>query len=100
MTMNLKGIFKTTRAAIGALVFVFAGAAQAQIPVTDVASISTSVANQVESMAKWAQQFNQLQQQINDLKRDKENLFNQLDQKRIESKDQVSKRGLLSKLFG
>ena len=42
--MNLKGIFKTTRAAIGALVFVFAGAAQAQIPVTDVASISTSVA--------------------------------------------------------
>ena len=62
--MNLKGIFKTTRAAIGALVFVFAGAAQAQIPVTDVASISTSVANQVESIAKWAQQFNQLQQQI------------------------------------
>ncbi len=62
--MNLKGIFKTTRAAIGALVFVFAGAAQAQIPVTDVASISTSVANQVESIAKWTQQFNQLQQQI------------------------------------
>ena len=62
--MNLKGIFKTTRAAIGALVFVFAGAAHAQIPVTDVASISTSVANQVESIAKWAQQFNQLQQQI------------------------------------
>lgn len=61
--MNLKGIFKTTRAAIGALVFVFAGAAQAQIPVTDVASISTSVANQVESIAKWTQQFNQLQQQ-------------------------------------
>lgn len=62
--MNLKGIFKTTRAAIGALVFVFAGAAQAQIPVTDVAHISTSIANQVESIAKWAQQFNQLQQQI------------------------------------
>ena len=62
--MNLKGVFKTTRAAIGALVFVFAGAAHAQIPVTDVASISTSVANQVESIAKWAQQFNQLQQQI------------------------------------
>lgn len=62
--MNLKGILKITRAAIGALVFVFAGAAQAQIPVTDVASISTSVANQVESIAKWTQQFNQLQQQI------------------------------------
>jgi len=40
---------------------------------------------------------NQLQQQIND---DKENLFNQLNQKRIESKDQGNKRGLLSKLFG
>ena len=62
--MNLKRIFKTTRAAIGALVFVFGGAAQAQIPVTDVASISTSIANQVESIAKWTQQFNQLQQQI------------------------------------
>ena len=62
--MNLKGILKTTRAAIGALVFVFAGAANAQIPVTDVAHISTSIANQVESIAKWAQQFNQLQQQI------------------------------------
>lgn len=62
--MNLKGILKTTRAAIGALVFVFAGAANAQISVTDVAHISTSIANQVESIAKWAQQFNQLQQQI------------------------------------
>lgn len=62
--MNLTGIFKTARAAIGALVFVCAGAAQAQIPVTDVASISTSIANQVESIAKWSQQFSQLQQQI------------------------------------
>lgn len=62
--MNLKGILKTTRVALGALVVVFAGAANAQIPVTDVAHISTSIANQVESIAKWAQQFNQLQQQI------------------------------------
>lgn len=62
--MNLKGILKTTRVALGALVVVFAGAAHAQIPVTDVAHISTSIANQVESIAKWAQQFNQLQQQI------------------------------------
>ena len=62
--MNLKGILKTTRAAIGALVFVFAGAAQAQIPVTDIAHITTSVTNQVESISKWAMQFNQLQQQI------------------------------------
>ncbi|HRM67374.1 MAG TPA: type IV secretion system protein [Comamonas denitrificans] len=62
--MNLKGILKTTRAAIGALVFVFAGAANAQIPVTDIAHITTSVTNQVESISKWAMQFNQLQQQI------------------------------------
>ena len=62
--MKLTGILKTTRAAFGALVVVFAGAAHAQIPVTDVAHISTSIANQVESIAKWAQQFNQLQQQI------------------------------------
>ena len=62
--MNLKGILKTTRAAIVALVFVFAGAAQAQIPVTDIAHITTSVTNQVESISKWAMQFNQLQQQI------------------------------------
>ncbi len=62
--MNLKGISKTTRVALGALVVVFAGVAQSQIPVTDAASISTSVANQVESIAKWTQQFNQLQQQI------------------------------------
>ena len=62
--MNLKDILKTTRVALGALVVVFAGAANAQIPVTDVAHISTSIANQVESIAKWAQQFNQLQQQI------------------------------------
>ena len=62
--MNLKCVLKKTRAAIGALVFVFAGAAHAQIPVTDVAHISTTVANQVEQIAKWAQQYNQLQQQI------------------------------------
>ena len=62
--MNLKGILKTTRAAIGALVFVFAGAANAQIPVTDIDHITTSVTNQVESISKWAMQFNQLQQQI------------------------------------
>lgn len=62
--MELMGFLKTARAAIGALVFVFAGTAQAQIPVTDKALISTSVFNQVEQIAKWAQQYNQMQQQI------------------------------------
>lgn len=44
---------------------------------------------------------NQLQQQIADLRHDKENLFNQLGQKRIESHDRAEQRkGLFSKLFG
>lgn len=44
---------------------------------------------------------NQLQQQIVDLRQDKENLFNQLGQRRIESRDQPEQRkGLFSKLFG
>ncbi|WP_443112909.1 type IV secretion system protein [Herbaspirillum seropedicae] len=62
--MNRKYILKATRAAIGALVVVFAGSAQAQIPTTDAASISASVSNHVESISKWTQQFAQLQQQI------------------------------------
>jgi len=44
---------------------------------------------------------NQLQQQINDLRQDKENLFDQLGQKRIENRDRSEKRkGLFSKFFG
>lgn len=44
---------------------------------------------------------NQLQQQINDLRQDKENLFDQLGQKRIETRDKAEQRkGLFSKLFG
>lgn len=62
--MNFMRILKTARVAIGALVFVFAGAAHAQIPVTDGAHIGLSITNQVESISKWAQQFSQLQQQI------------------------------------
>lgn len=62
--MNLRSIFKATRAAISCFVVAFMGAAQAQIPVTDVAHITTSVSNQVESIARWSQQFSQLQQQI------------------------------------
>ena len=44
---------------------------------------------------------NQLQQQIADLRKDKENLFDQLGQKRIETRDRAEQRkGLFSKLFG
>lgn len=40
--------------------------------------------------------INQLQQQITDLRQDKEQLYNQINQKRIEHK----KSGLLNRLFG
>ncbi|MCD8459782.1 type IV secretion system protein (plasmid) [Xylella taiwanensis] len=62
--MSFTGILKATKVPISALVFVLAGAAQAQMPVTDSAHISTSIRNQVESLAKWAKQFDQLKQQI------------------------------------
>jgi type IV secretion system protein VirB5 len=64
MTTKIKNLIKFPRAFIGALVFVFAGAAHAQIPVTDGAHIGLSITNQVESISKWTQQFAQLQQQI------------------------------------
>ena len=67
--MIFKGSSRTASRAIGALVFIFAGASQAQIPVTDVASISASVANQVESIGKWTTQFGQLQDQITTAKK-------------------------------
>lgn len=59
--MNLKAIFGK---ALAICALVFAGAAQAQIPVTDGAQIATHITNQIESIGKWAQQFQQLQQQI------------------------------------
>lgn len=42
-----------------------AGIACAQIPVTDAINIATQVTNQVESIAKWAQQAKQMQDQLN-----------------------------------
>jgi len=42
--------------------------------------------------------INQLQQQVQDLKQDKENLFAQINQKRIDSKD--TKKGIFNRLFG
>lgn len=46
------------------LLLALAGAANAQIPVTDAAQITTNVMNHVESIAKWAQQFQQMKEQI------------------------------------
>lgn len=43
--------------------------------------------------------LNQLQQQIQDLKQDKQRLFDQLEQRLIEQKNQ-EKKGLLGRIFG
>ena len=74
MTIKISNLKKFITSGIGALILVFAGAAQAQIPVTDVASITTSVTNQVESITKWTAQFGQLQQQIQQYKQQYEAL--------------------------
>ncbi|HET9239205.1 MAG TPA: P-type DNA transfer protein VirB5 [Oligoflexus sp.] len=48
--------------------------ALAQIPVTDVGSITTQVTNQIETMAKWKLQYDQMMAQINQAKRQYESL--------------------------
>jgi len=62
--MTKAKIWSKVRASIGALALLFTGAVHAQIPVTDGAAIATTIANQVESIAKWTQQFNQMKQQL------------------------------------
>lgn len=62
--MKLYRIMKVNKPGICALALVAVSFAQAQIPVTDQASIATAIANQVESIGKWAAQFEQLKQQI------------------------------------
>jgi chromosome segregation ATPase len=43
--------------------------------------------------------INQLQQQVSDLRKDKEQLYNQINQKRIEHKPE-NRKGLLGRFFG
>ncbi|HEP9428498.1 TPA: P-type DNA transfer protein VirB5 [Pseudomonas aeruginosa] len=47
-----------------------AGTANAQIPVTDGASIAKQVANQIETMAKWKTQYEQMTQSIDQMKQE------------------------------
>lgn len=62
------------RRAVGALAFALAaGGAQAQIPVTDVASLT----QQIQQVMSWAQQY---QQMIDQLDNQKQQIENQLDQ--------------------
>ena len=49
-------------------------AAFAQIPVTDGASIAQQVAAQVETIAKWKMQYDQMTSQINQMKQQYESL--------------------------
>lgn len=51
--------------ALGAM---FSGNAFAQIPVTDVANLSQSVVQQIETIAKWKLQYDQMMSQINQAK--------------------------------
>jgi len=48
--------------------------AKAQIPVTDVASITTQVTNQIETIAKWKMQYDQMVSQIDQMKQQYESL--------------------------
>ncbi len=48
--------------------------AHAQIPVTDGASIANSIQQQIETMAKWKMQYDQMTSQINQMKQQYESL--------------------------
>lgn len=57
-----------------AVAALLANTAQAQIPVTDAASISQQVANQIETIAKWKIQYDQMVTQIENMEREYEAL--------------------------
>lgn len=59
---------------ITVLALFFAGTANAQIPVTDGASIANSITQQIETMAKWTLQYNQMVSQINQMRQQYESL--------------------------
>ncbi len=54
--------------------FLSSSLALAQIPVTDVGNIGTQVANQIETMAKWKVQYDQMISQISQAKQQYESL--------------------------
>lgn len=61
--------------ALGVACSVFlSGYAHAQIPVTDVASITTQVTNQIETIAKWKMQYDQMVSQIDQMKQQYDSL--------------------------
>lgn len=62
---NLK---KTMSIIVATVALLAGGNAQAQIPVTDAAAISTSIANHVEDIAKYVEQIAQLKAQLDQAK--------------------------------
>ena len=62
------------KALVAALAITMAGAASAQIPVTDGASIANSIQQQIETIAKWKMQYDQMTSQINQMKQQYESL--------------------------
>ncbi|EFR2202932.1 MULTISPECIES: P-type DNA transfer protein VirB5 [Gammaproteobacteria] len=62
------------KALVAALAITMAGAASAQIPVTDGASIAQQVSAQIETIAKWKMQYDQMTSQINQMKQQYESL--------------------------
>ncbi|MFU2883525.1 P-type DNA transfer protein VirB5 [Pseudomonas aeruginosa] len=63
-----------TKALFAALALVIAGTANAQIPVTDGASIANSIQQQIETMAKWKMQYDQMVSQIDQMKQQYQSL--------------------------
>ena len=70
---------------------------------TNVNSVNRELQHEIEQLKQLLTMkeilINQLQQQVSDLRVDKEQLYNQINQKRIEHKPE-NRKGLLSKLFG
>lgn len=62
------------KALVAALAITMAGAASAQIPVTDGASIANSIQQQIETMAKWKMQYDQMVSQIDQMKQQYQSL--------------------------
>ncbi|HCP6903019.1 P-type DNA transfer protein VirB5 [Shigella flexneri] len=63
-----------TKALFASLALVIAGTANAQIPVKDDASIANSIQQQIETIAKWKMQYDQMTSQINQMKQQYESL--------------------------
>lgn len=69
----------------------------------NVTSVTRGLQSEIEQLKQLLAMkeilINQLQQQVSDLRQDKEQLYNQINQKRIEHKPE-NRKGLLGRFFG